>query len=73
MLAAVLALVFIAGLFGFAVAAEKGKSAGETPKIAIESKTIQLGEVLEGQDYRYTFKLKNTGAVEAQILNVRPG
>jgi hypothetical protein len=73
MLAAVLVLVFVAGLFGAAAAVPKGKAAGKTPKLVIESKTVQLGEVLEGQDYLYTFKIKNAGDVEAQILNVRPG
>ena len=71
MLVAVLVLVFVAGLFG--VAAAKGKPVGKVPRLVIESKTVQLGEVLEGQDYLCTFKLKNVGEAEAQILNVRPG
>lgn len=71
LLAAVLVLLFVAGLFG--VAAAKGQPAGKAPKLVIGSKTIQLGEVLEGQDYLYTYTLKNIGEGEAQILNVRPG
>ncbi len=71
MLAAVLVLVFVAGLFG--VAAAKGKPAGKAPRLVIENKTIHLGEVLEGQDYLYTYKLKNAGEAELQILSVRPG
>jgi hypothetical protein len=70
-LAAVLVLIFVAGLFG--IVAAQGAPEGKTPKLVIGSKTIQLGEVLEGQDYLYTYKLKNVGEVEAQILNVRPG
>jgi hypothetical protein len=73
MLAAVLVIVFVAGLFGAAAAAPKGKAAGKTPKLVIGSKTVQLGEVLEGQDYLYTFTIKNAGDGEAQVLNVRPG
>lgn len=72
-IAAVLTLAFVAGLFAAAAAAPKGKSQGDTPRLIIESKTVQLGEVLEGQDYAYTFKIKNAGGVEAQILSVRPG
>ena len=71
MLAAVLVLIFIAGLVG--VAAAKGKPAGKAPRVVIESKKVQLGEVLEGQDFLYTFKIKNAGDAELQIVNVRPG
>jgi hypothetical protein len=73
MLVAVLVLIFVAGLFGAAAAAPKGKPAGKVPRLVIENKTVQLGEVLEGQDFQYTFKLKNAGEAELQILNVRPG
>jgi hypothetical protein len=73
MFAAVLVLVFVAGLFGAAAAAPKAKPAGKAPRLVVGAKTIQLGEVLEGQDYLYTYKLKNAGDAEAQILNVRPG
>jgi hypothetical protein len=73
LLAAVLVLIFVAGLVGVAFAAPKGKATGKTPKLVIENKAIQLGEVLEGQDYLHTYKLKNVGEVEVQILNVRPG
>jgi len=68
-----LVLIFVAGLFGAAAAAPKGKPAGKVPRLVIGAKTIQLGEVLEGQDYLYTYTLKNAGDAEAQILNVRPG
>ncbi|MGD1048378.1 MAG: hypothetical protein ABR899_06450 [Candidatus Krumholzibacteriaceae bacterium] len=76
LLAAVLVLAVAAGLFGVASAQEgaPGKAPpGKTPKVAIESKTVQLGEVLEGLDFTYTFKLKNVGDAELKILNVRPG
>jgi hypothetical protein len=73
MFAAVLVLIFVAGLFGAAAAAPKGKPAGKVPRLVIGTKTVQLGQVLEGQDYLYTYTLKNAGDAEAQILNVRPG
>lgn len=38
-----------------------------------ENPTVQLGEVMEGQDYQHTFLIKNTGTAELQILSVRPG
>ena len=72
-LVAVLVLIFVAGLVGAAAAAPKGKPAGKAPRLVIGSKTIQIGELLEGQDVLYTYKLKNAGDAEAQILNVRPG
>jgi hypothetical protein len=72
LLVAALVVVFVAGLFGGAVAQGK-KPAGKIAKIVIENKAIQLGEVLEGQDYLYTFKVKNAGEAELQILSVRPG
>jgi hypothetical protein len=73
MLAAILVLVFVAGLVAAAAAVPKGKTAGKTPKLVIEQKTAQLGQVLEGQDHLYTFTLKNVGDAEAQILSVKPG
>lgn len=76
LLAAVLVLVLAAGLFGVASAQSgaAGKApTGKSPKVAIENRTVQLGEVLEGLDFTYTFKLKNVGDAELQILNVRPG
>ena len=85
LIAASLVIVFTAGLFGLALAqgtqpagrqpASKrpaGK-AGKVSKAVIENKAIQLGEVIEGQDYQYTFTIKNAGDAELQILSVRPG
>jgi hypothetical protein len=85
LIAASLVLVFTAGLFGLALAQGKqpaGKQpvskrpagkAGKVSKVVIENKAIQLGEVIEGQDYQYTFTIKNAGDAELQILSVRPG
>ena len=71
-IAAALVLVFTAGLFGVALAQGK-KPAAKVSKAVIENKTVQLGEVIEGQDYEYTFKIKNAGDGELQIFSVRPG
>jgi len=72
LIAAALVLVFTAGLFGAALAQGK-KPAAKVSKAVIENKTVQLGEVIEGQDYEYTFKIKNAGDAELQIFSVRPG
>jgi len=86
LIAASLVIVFTAGLFGLALAqgtqpagkvGKAGKQpagkAGKVSKVVIENKAIQLGEVIEGQDYQYTFTIKNAGDAELQILSVRPG
>ena len=72
LIAAALVIAFVAGLFGLALAQGK-KGAGKAPKAVCENKIAQLGEVMEGQDYRHTFVIKNAGDAELQILNVRPG
>jgi hypothetical protein len=75
-LAAALVLVFAFGFLGAAFAQEQstGKAAGgKSPVAAIENKTVQLGEVIEGQDIGYTFKIRNTGGTDLQINNVKPG
>jgi hypothetical protein len=72
LLVTALAVVFIASLasIGFA----QGKAGGKVPKVVIVgSKTAVLGDILEGQDVLHTFKIKNMGSADLQILNVRPG
>jgi hypothetical protein len=73
LLVAALALVFLAGVFGVAAAQVKKAPGKNLPKAIVENKAILLGEVLEGQDLAYTFVIKNAGAGELQIMNVRPG
>jgi hypothetical protein len=75
-MAAALALVFAAGLFGAAsVRSEPTTKAppGKAPKAVIDVMSIQVGDVLESQDIEYTFKVRNEGDAELQILNVHPG
>jgi len=70
-LAASLVLAFSAALFGAAFA--QGKPAGKAPRLIVDQMTAQLGERLEGEDFLHTFKFRNTGDAELQILSVRPG
>lgn len=61
------------GAFAQAKPAGKAAPAGKTPVAVIGNKVANLGEVLEGQDYNYSFVIKNGGQAELQILSVRPG
>ena len=54
-------------------AQEKPAVPGKAPKIYIDNKTANVGEILEQVDINYTFKVKNIGQGELQILGVRPG
>jgi hypothetical protein len=73
MLAAALAIAFLALVFG-AADGQGTKAAGKNvSKVVVESKAKLFGEVLEGQDLAYTFVVKNAGDAELKIYNVRPG
>ncbi|MDD4857758.1 MAG: DUF1573 domain-containing protein, partial [Candidatus Krumholzibacteria bacterium] len=74
--AAALMLGIAACFFG--VAFSQGKPAGKVPegkvpKAVIEKDTVRVGEVFEVQDIEYTFKVKNVGDADLQILEVHPG
>ncbi len=71
----ILAVVLGMTVAAFAQNKPAGKAAatGKTPIAVIGNKVVNLGEVLEGQDYNYTFVIKNGGQAELQILSVRPG
>jgi len=71
-LAAALVLLFVGGLVGLAFAA-KGKPPEKLPKAVVANMTAQIGDVLEAQDVEHVFIVKNEGAAELQILDVRPG
>ncbi|MDD4857125.1 MAG: hypothetical protein PHD74_03365 [Candidatus Krumholzibacteria bacterium] len=71
-IAAALALVLAVALLGVAFAQSK-PDAGKVPKAVIENKTVQLGEIIEGQEFAYTFKVKNAGGADLQIISVKPG
>jgi len=69
-IAAGLALLLSAGAHG--VAAAQGKPAGKAPKVVVEKKIVQVGEILEMQNVEYTFMIKNAGNAELQIAAVKP-
>jgi hypothetical protein len=71
LLATALVLIFVAGLATVAFA--QGKPGEKAPKVVIGNKTAALGDILEGQDVLYTFKIKNGGTADLQILSVKPG
>ena len=76
LLATTLALVIAAGLFGPAsLRSEPDKKAppGKAPKAVVDVMSIQVGDILESQDIEYTFKVRNEGDAELQILKVHPG
>ena len=62
----------VGGLVGLAFAA-KGKPPEKLPKAVVANMTAQIGDVLEAQDVEHVFIVKNEGAAELQILDVRPG
>ena len=72
MLAAALVLALVAGLFGTAIAQGK-KPAGKAPKAIVGEMTFLVGDILEGTDVVHSFRIKNAGDAELQILSVRPG
>ncbi len=74
-IALALVFVFVAAFSAasFAQANPKGKAPEKTPIVIIAEKSINLGDVLEGQDYTHTFIVKNGGTAELQILSVKPG
>jgi hypothetical protein len=71
MIAVALTLVFAAGLISAAYA--QGKQGGRAPRAMINDMTKNAGDIIEGATYRNTFKIKNIGNDDLQILSVRPG
>ena len=69
-IAAGLVLLLAAGVYG--VASAQGKPAGKSPKVVIEKKIVQVGEILEMQNVEHTFMIKNAGSAELQITDVKP-
>jgi len=69
-IAAGLVLLLSAGRCG--IASAQGKPAGKSPKVLVEKKIVQVGEILEMQNVEHTFMIKNVGSAELQILSVKP-
>jgi hypothetical protein len=62
----------VIGAFAFTSLAQ-GQKTAKQPTATIAKTTVNLGDVIEGQDIEYTFDIKNGGDAELQILSVRPG
>ena len=65
----VLAVIALCALAAFA----QGQKSGNQPMAVIDTKSVNLGDIIEGQDVAYTFIVKNRGNAELQIISVRPG
>ena len=65
----VLAVIALCALAAFA----QGQKSGNQPMAVIDTKSVSLGDIIEGQDVEYTFIVKNKGNAELQIVSVRPG
>jgi hypothetical protein len=62
--------VLLLSLLSSALYAQGGK---DQPKFFVRDKTKDLGEFYEGKDINYVFKVRNNGATELHITNVKPG
>lgn len=70
------------GLSGGAASAQEPKPAppaaaevpgAEAPHIAFDSLSVNLGDVVRGQDAAATFTYRNTGNAPLHILSAKPG
>jgi hypothetical protein len=50
-----------------------GGNGQDPPKFYVRETKVDMGNIYEGEDITYTFKVRNNGAGELHILNVRPG
>jgi len=67
------AVIGLCALPAFAQGKQAAKQAGKLPVATVQTKSVNLGDVIEGQDIEYAFTVKNTGSAELQIISVRPG
>lgn len=54
-------------------ACNAGKKNQDPPKFFIRLRSVDVGEVYEGQDISHVYKVRNNGSGELHIINVRPG
>lgn len=45
----------------------------DPPKFFVHHKDVNVGEVYEGQNITYAYKVRNNGNGELHIINVKPG
>jgi len=68
---ALVVFVLFAGIFALATdCSAQGKG---TPKFFVRNDQVDVGDFYEGVDVEYEFKVRNNGAAELQIINVKPG
>lgn len=48
-------------------------AAGSEPAFFVKNSSVDIGEFYEGVDIMYDFTVRNNGAGELHILNVKPG
>lgn len=70
-----IALLFAFPLMGAVFAQDKPKdtSSGEVSRLVLESPNHNFGEVKSGTPLRFSFKLRNEGKADLQVLSVQPG
>lgn len=66
----ILVSVLIVILAASVCCAKKGDKA---PSFYLPKKSVPVGEYIEGEDIKYTFKVRNSGSADLEIVNVRPG
>ena len=52
---------------------KKQSETGDQPQLSIESTSHNVGEIWEGEDIIHSFIVKNTGAAQLDIKNVKAG
>lgn len=67
---ALAAAVLLLSLLSSALYAQGDK---DQPKFFVRDTTKDLGEFYEGRDIEHVFKVRNNGATELHITNVKPG
>ncbi len=71
---ATMALVVFALFVGIlALGADCSAQGKGAPKFYVRNDQVDVGDFYEGVDIEYEFKVRNNGAAELQIINVKPG
>ncbi len=70
---ALLALALTFSVPAFAQEKEAAKETGPAPKLVIDSLSHNFGEVKAGKSLTHTFKVKNRGNADLEIVKVEPG
>ena len=70
-----LKLICIGVLLGVILSAAcyAGKKNQDPPKFFVHHRAVDVGEVYEGRNITYAYKVRNNGIGELHIINVKPG